>query len=182
MISKGKLLISVPFMMDPNFKRSVILITDHDLEEGSVGFVLNQKSEYKLEELLEDIGDFSADVYIGGPVANNVMHFLHNVGELIEESIPIARGVYWGGNFVAMKFLLAQGVIKKENIRFFLGYSGWSKGQLQEEMDEQSWILEDVDANYLFNHDVESLWKSVMRSKGETYSALSEMDGDYIFN
>ncbi len=182
MIEKGKLLLSEPFMLDPNFKRSVVLIADHDEQLGTVGFVLNQKSEYRLDELIEDIGSFNADVYIGGPVANNVLHFLHNVGDMIEDSIPVSRGIYWGGDFEATKFLMLQGVIKPENIRFYLGYSGWSEGQLKEEMQENSWIMEDMDPNYLFNTDPELLWKLVLARKGETYSALSQMDGDYIFN
>ncbi|MEP7195676.1 MAG: YqgE/AlgH family protein [Saprospiraceae bacterium] len=182
MISKGKLLLSEPFMTDPNFKRSTILITDHDEENGTVGFVLNQKSSYRIEELLEDIGDFSAEVYLGGPVSNNILHFLHCVGDLLEDSIPISRGVYWSGDFEAMKFLIAQGLINNDSIRFYLGYSGWSEGQLQTEIDEHSWIIEDMDPNYLFNQNAESMWKDILRAKGETFTAISEMDGDYIFN
>ncbi|NOT38666.1 MAG: YqgE/AlgH family protein [Saprospiraceae bacterium] len=181
MISKGQLLLSEPFMLDPNFKRSVVLLTDHE-EEGSIGFVLNQKSNYKITDLLDDIGEFDADVYIGGPVSTNTLHFLHSVGDLIEESIPVCRGIWWSGDFDAMKFLILQGVIKQDNIRFYLGYSGWSEGQLQEELNEKAWIVEPMDPNYLFKKDPDQLWKEVMNSKGHTFSALSQLDGDHIFN
>lgn len=182
MISKGKLLLSEPFMLDPNFKRSVVLLTDHDEENGTVGFVLNQKSIYKIEDLLDDVGSFPADVYIGGPVSTNTLHFLHGVGDLLEESIPVCPGIWWSGDFEAMKFLMLQGVIKPDSIRFYLGYSGWSEGQLQEELNEKAWIMEEMDANYLFKKDPDVLWKEIMQNKGETFSALSQLDGDHIFN
>ncbi len=181
-INTGKLLLSEPFLTDPNFKRSAIVLTDYDVEHGTVGFVLNQISPYRLEELLDDIGEFSSEVFIGGPVANNVLHFLHNVGDMLEESIPVCRGLYWGGDFTSMKFLLKHDVIKPENIRFFLGYSGWSAGQLEDEIAEGTWIIEDMDSNYLFKNNPETLWKTVLQAKGETYSAISQMDGDHIFN
>lgn len=182
MITKGKLLLSEPFMLDVNFKHSVVLLTDHDEEQGTVGFVLNQKSIYKVTDLLDDIGDFDADVFIGGPVSTNTLHFVHNVGNLLEDSIPVSRGIWWSGDFDAMKFLILQGMIKSDCIRFYLGYSGWSEGQLQSEIDEKAWILEDADSNYIFKMDPHQLWKEIMRTKGHTFSALSELDGDHIHN
>ncbi|MFN8280663.1 MAG: YqgE/AlgH family protein [Saprospiraceae bacterium] len=181
-IDKGDMLIAEPFMLDPNFKRAAVLIVDHEDDLGTVGFVLNKKSPYKIEELLDDIGDFEGDVYYGGPVANNILHFLHNVGDMVEDSLGICRGVYWGGDFTAFKFLMAQGLIKPENVRFFLGYSGWSPHQLSEEIKEGSWIIEEMDSNYLFKTDPDNLWKVILQSKGEVYSALSQIDGDYINN
>src|SRR6185436_10140981 len=91
----GKVLVAEPFMLDPHFKRKVVLLADHHTEEGTVGFILNKKTAFKLSEVTADFGDFDADVFYGGPVDNNSMYFIHNVGELLEDSIKICSGVYW---------------------------------------------------------------------------------------
>lgn len=178
----GSVLLSVPFMMDPNFKRTVVLLVDHSEEDGTVGFVLNRETGMKFSDLVEEIEDFDAPVFEGGPVSMNTLHYLHNVGDLLEESIKVCPGVYWGGNFDALKFLIEQKLILPENIRFFLGYSGWSPKQLEEEIEEKSWVISNMDTNYLFRKYKFDLWKLMMNDKGEHFSALSQMDGDHIFN
>jgi putative transcriptional regulator len=181
-ISSGAVLLSEPFMQDPNFKRTAVLIVDHTETDGTVGFVLNRNSGFRLSDLLDNLGEFDALVYEGGPVSTNTLHYLHNVGEMLEESIRVCPGLYWGGNFDSLRFLIEQNLIKPENIRFFLGYSGWTAGQLSEELNEKSWILTHMDTNYLFRKDQSDLWKIMMNDKGEHWSALSQMDGDHIFN
>ncbi len=181
-IENGSLLVAEPFMLDPNFKRAVVLIVDYSPTEGSIGFILNRSTPLKLSELIEDIDDFDAPVFYGGPVAENTLHFLHNVGSLIEESVKIAPGVYWGGHFESLKFLINQKLIQLENIRFFMGYSGWDSQQLQQEIQEPSWFIDQIDPNYIFKSKPEHLWKEILEKKGDHYSAISQMDGDYIFN
>ena len=181
-IKSGQVLLSEPFMLDPNFKRSVVLIVDHTEEDGTVGFVLNKETDFELSELVEDIEDFPSKVFAGGPVATTTLHYLHNVGDMLEESVKIANGIYWGGDFTALKFLIDQKLILPENIRFFLGYSGWTAGQLSTELDERSWIISEMDPNYLFNNKIDELWKSMLKDKGEHFEAISQIDEDYIFN
>ncbi|MBK7233388.1 MAG: YqgE/AlgH family protein [Saprospiraceae bacterium] len=181
-ITAGSVLLSEPFMLDPNFKRTAVLIVDHTIDEGTVGFVLNRNTGLKFSDFIEEIGDFDAPVYEGGPVSTNTLHYLHNVGELLEESILVCPGIYWGGDFESLKFLIEQKLVLPENIRFFMGYSGWSSHQLEEEIAEKSWVLAKMDTNYLFRKYKHDLWKLMMNDKGEHWTAISQMDGDHIFN
>ena len=126
---KGCLLIAEPTILnDMSFNRSVILLTEHS-EDGSVGFILNKPLAYSINDLIPEI-DTNFVIYNGGPVEQDNLYFLHNVPELIPDSIEISYGLYWGGNFETTKELINAGKLSKENIRFFLGYSGWETNQL----------------------------------------------------
>src|ERR1700750_3101244 len=102
----GRLLISEPFMMDPNFKRSVIILTEYS-ETGVIGLVLNHQTEFLLGDLLPDISYSEMPVYNGGPVGLNTLHFIHNRPDLIPNGIEIADGLFWGGDFEIVKQLVA---------------------------------------------------------------------------
>lgn len=181
-VASGKILLAEPFMLDPNFKRSAVLLCDHSKEEGSVGFILNKPLQTKIDELIDEFPEFDSEVFFGGPVQMDTVHYLHNVGDLLEESIEVSRGVYWGGDFEKLKFLVAQELIKPHQIRFFVGYSGWSEGQLDDEMNYGSWVLANMDANYVFKSEPESLWQSIMENKGNTYSVIAQMPDDISWN
>jgi len=173
-LKHGKLLIAEPFMVDPNFKRSVILLCEHE-EEGSVGFILNKSLDMKINDLIEDFPDFKAPVYFGGPVQTDTIHYIHNVGDVLEDTQKVNNGVYWGGDFEKLKFLIKSGMVSEENIRFFIGYSGWSTGQLDQEMEHGSWLTTAMHSNYLFKNNIESLWKNVMNNKGKAYTVIAQM-------
>lgn len=173
-IKKGKVLIAEPFMLDPNFKRGVILLCEHE-KDGSVGFILNKSLDMKITELIADFPEFDANVYYGGPVQKDTIHYVHNVGELLEDSNQVCPGVYWGGDFEKLKFLVSSQLIEPRNIRFFVGYSGWSDTQLETEMTLGSWVLGDMDANYLFKNKPQSLWKRALQNEGNTYSVIAQM-------
>ena len=130
----GSILIAEPFMVDPNFKRSVVAVCDYTEEEGTVGFVLNKPLGLQINELITDFPSFDADVYFGGPVQTDSIHYVHNVGDLLDNSTKVIDGVWWGGDFEKLKFLIRSDMVQPHNIRFFVGYSGWSPGQLEEEM------------------------------------------------
>lgn len=168
----GKLLISEPFMFDNNFKRTVILITEHN-EDGTIGFILNKKSEFVISDLFEDFPTFEASVNIGGPVQPDTLHFIHTAGNLLEGSKEIAPSVYWGGDFEILKILIRNKQVKESEIRFFVGYSGWGTNQLGLELKEKSWILSSADKDYIFKYDTESLWKMVLKDMGKEYEMLS---------
>ncbi len=180
-ITKGKLLLAEPFMLDPNFKRAVVFLCDHQ-EEGSMGFILNKPLKIKVDELITDFPEFDSNVYYGGPVATDTIHYLHRLGDLIEDSVPAGNNVYWGGNFEKLKFLISSGVVKPGSIKFFAGYSGWSPGQLNEEMFIGSWIAADMDPNYLFSVRPRELWSKVLRIKGDIYSVLAGMPENISWN
>ena len=175
-ISTYRLLVAQPFMLDPYFKRAVVLICEHHIE-GTVGFILNKSVEMQINELLTDFPEFDAEVYYGGPVQTDSLHYVHNVGHLLDNSLKVAEGVYWGGDFDQLKVLIKTGVIQPHNIRFFVGYSGWSTGQLVGEMTSGSWIMADIDANYVFKlYDYPNeLWEEVLSHKGDRYSVIGQM-------
>lgn len=178
LVQKGKLLLAEPFMLDPNFKRAVILLCEHE-DNGSLGFILNKSLNMPVSDLIADFPDFDSEAYYGGPVSTDTIHYIHNVGDLLEDSHPVSRGVYWGGDFEKLKFLIETQLIQPENIRFFVGYSGWSPGQLMEEMHFGSWVLANMHANYAFKNEHDGLWQEVMQEKGSTYSIIAQMP-DYI--
>lgn len=171
----GSILIAEPFMVDPNFKRSVVAVCDYTEEEGTVGFVLNKPLGLQINELITDFPSFEADVYFGGPVQTDSIHYVHNVGDLLEKSTKVVDGVWWGGDFEKLKFLIRSDMVQPHNIRFFVGYSGWSPGQLEEEMVSGSWVLSDLDANYLFKSKPKKLWKQVLKNIGDTHSVIAQM-------
>jgi len=173
-IKNGKVLLAEPFMLDPNFKRSAVLLCEHN-EEGSLGFIMNKPLNMQIDELIEDFPEFEAGVFFGGPVQTDTIHYVHNVGDLLEESVPVVDGVYWGGDFEKLKFLIDSQLILPHNIRFFVGYSGWSEGQLMDEMTYGSWVLADMDPNYLFKSRPKQLWRQVMYNKGDAYTVIAQM-------
>jgi putative transcriptional regulator len=174
-LDTGSLLVAEPFMEESNFRRSVILITDHTAEDGTVGFIINKPLKINISELVEDFPEFDSVAYYGGPVSTNTIHYIHNVGPLLEGSTEIVPGVYWGGDFENLKFLISQELIKPDNIRFYIGYSGWSAGQLMQELEASSWITSLMDPNYIFKSKPARLWRQVMYHKGNVYSVLSQL-------
>lgn len=180
-IARGKVLLAEPFMEDPNFKRAAILLCDHD-DEGSLGFVMNKPLDVRVDELIEDFPEFDSEVHLGGPVQTDTIHYVHNVGDLLEGSVRVADGVFWGGDFDKLKFLIQQQLILSHNIRFFVGYSGWSEGQLADEMLYGSWVVADMDANYLFKIAADSLWKQAMYNKGNAYTVIAQMPDAVSWN
>jgi putative transcriptional regulator len=173
-LGSGKVLVAEPFMLDRYFKRSAVLLCEHN-EEGSIGFILNRPLDINVDSLIQDFPEFETEVYYGGPVQNDTIHYLHNVGDLLDDSVKIDDGVYWGGDFEKLKVLISTELIKPENIRFYLGYSGWSTGQLAEEMKLGSWMLADLFPNYIFKTEPDHLWKQVMHNKGKQFTVLAQM-------
>ena len=132
--------------------------------------------------MVQEFPEIDTELFYGGPVGTDTLHYIHNVGDLLEESVPIIRGVYWGGNFEKLKFLIDQQLIGPQNIRFFVGYAGWTKGQLLEEMGIGSWIMAEGDPNYVFKIQAQKLWKKVLNDKGNTYEIISEMPDQIVWN
>ncbi len=173
-LETGKLLLADPFMMDSNFKRAVILLCDCH-HEGSLGFIVNKPMDIKVNELLEDFPEEDMNLYFGGPVAHDTIHFIHRKGDLVENSVEIDQGIYWGGDFDKVKFLLKNEVMTSQDIRFFIGYAGWSPGQLEEELAYKSWVLANMDKNYLFSGKNKELWSQVMNNKGGHFEVIANI-------
>ena len=181
-LKKGCLLIAEPSIIgDLSFNRSVILLADHN-DEGSVGFILNKPLKYKLRDLIPDI-DSDFKIYNGGPVEQDNLYFIHNIPELIPNSIEISNGIFWGGDFETTKELINNGEIKKKNIRFFLGYSGWSQNQLDDEMQANSWILfKNVYGNKILDKAGSGFWKEKIIELGGEYLIWSNAPENPILN
>ena len=182
MVDKGTILLAQPFMLDTNFSRSVVLLTEHTEEEGSIGFILNKPLDLQINDLVPDFPEIEANVFLGGPVANQTLHFIHDVGDILDESIKVSDGVYWGGSFEKLKFLIQSKLVQAHNIRFFLGYAGWSPGQLDDELEYGSWILAEMDPNYAFKTRYKNLWSQVMKNKGGQYTVIAEMPDAAFLN
>lgn len=168
-IRKGKLLIADPSIScDLSFSRSVVLLVDNS-ENGTVGFILNKPLEISLHDILPDISA-QFTIYNGGPVECENLFFLHNIPDKISNSVAISDGIYWGGNFEMTKLLINDGLIKKENIRFFLGYTGWGENQLTDEINLNSWIS--VENNYkskIISKEATNFWREKLQELGGKY-------------
>ncbi|MCS6818997.1 MAG: YqgE/AlgH family protein [Chitinophagales bacterium] len=180
-VAPGKLLLSEPFMMDENFSRTVVLICEHDNENGTLGLILNRPLKVRLNELVSSLPAFEGNVFLGGPVATDTMQFLHKLGEKIEGSVKITDGIYWGGNFEQIKILIQNRNIHPGQIAFYVGYSGWGPGQLQRELEENSWIISDARAEYVFNYS-DQIWKNILKSMGGIYQAIASYPQNPILN
>ncbi len=169
--SKGILLIANPFLKDPNFVRSVIFVCEH-LTEGTFGFVLNKKLPKNLDELVPDLAGINLPVYIGGPVQQDALHFLHQYPDLIIGGEEVSKGIFWGGNFESLLIHLKNDSIDPEKVRFFIGYSGWTEGQLDYELKEESWLTVMATRKLIFNTRPEDIWKDSLTQLGGNYKMM----------
>lgn len=168
-LKKGYLLIAEPSIIgDLSFNRSVILLADHN-HDGSIGFIMNKPLKYTINDLIPEI-NASFKIYNGGPVEQDNLYFIHNIPDLIPNSIEISNGIYWGGDFESTKVLINNGEIKKENIRFFLGYTGWEEDQLEDEMKSNSWIIARNNyENKIIGKPTTHFWKEQIKELGGEY-------------
>jgi putative transcriptional regulator len=165
---KGKILISEPFLPDTYFNRSIVYLTDHT-DEGSVGFILNKTIDLKLSSAVTGFEGWDEDLNMGGPVAPDTLHYIHTLGELIPGSVHIDENIWWGGNIDSIRDLIKHDRIRKNQIRFFLGYSGWSAGQLDRELKEDSWVIAKVRSDIIMHNKGVDTWKRVLRSFKNKY-------------
>jgi putative transcriptional regulator len=178
----GDLLISEPFLQDENFVRSVVLLCEHS-EEGSFGLVVNKPSILKLGELVEELNFLDKDVFVGGPVEQNTLHFIYFGEKVLEGSISLGNNLWWGGDFDKLQEKLKLGQFNSESFRFFLGYSGWGSGQLKEELEESTWIIctQNLEIEN-FEYTPEELWKNLLKNMGGEYKVIANYPLDPRLN
>lgn len=178
----GQLLISEPFLQDENFVRSVILLCESN-ENGSFGLVLNKLSILKIKDLLDELDFLDMEIYVGGPVEQNTLHFIYCGDPVVEGSVKLGENLYWGGDFDEFVMKYKTGQIDLENFRFFIGYSGWSEGQLESELTENTWIVcEHADANAIFKSAPDDLWRVALRNMGGDFQVLANYPIDPRLN
>jgi len=169
---KGKVLLAEPFLEGKYFKRSVVLLADEN-EEGFVGFVLNKPINLTIDDLIVSIDNYEGNVFIGGPVEEDKVYYIHTIPDLIPNSIPIFDNLYWGGDFQIIKDLLDQKMIIKDQIRFFVGYAGWSPGQLEDEILTESWLVSKISVDEIMTLSSDDLWKRSVEKLGGKYKLWS---------
>lgn len=182
-IKKGQLLLSEPSILGENtFSRSVLLLAEYSIKEGTIGFILNKPLDFSIGDLIPDINS-NLTVYNGGPVEQDNLYFIHTVPKKINNSIEISNGIYWGGDFESLKNLLNEDKILKSEIRFFLGYTGWSKEQLESEIKDNSWVItENTEKDKLLSTPTHNFWKEKIEAQGGDYILFSNAPENPILN
>jgi len=165
---QGSVLIAEPFLAGSYFNRSIIILASFN-ENGAVGFILNKKVDFPVEDIFVDFPDFDAEIHIGGPVGTDSVYFIHTLGDIIPESIHIRENMYWGGDFEALKLQIKLGLVDPKQVRFFLGYSGWEPGQLEEEIKENSWLVADISQEELMSINENAMWAESVKAMGGKY-------------
>ena len=178
---KGRILVAEPFLRDTYFKRSVVLLTEHN-HDGTLGFVLNNPIDFEIDEILKDFPSINSLVSIGGPVRTDTIHYIHTLGHMIPDSEEIMEQVYWGGNLEVIKSGIREGWIKEYQIRFFVGYSSWQAGQLAREIEENSWLVTNIDRLDVMHGSDIRLWENILKNEEERYQMWTRYPEDPAWN
>ncbi len=176
-LESGIILVAPPALVDPNFRKSVVLLCEHTTA-GSFGLILNHRVTVAMAELMADLSSYTEPVRIGGPVQLDTLHFLHTYGSEVEGAVQIVNGVYWGGEIEELQRLFDEKRPTRDELRFFLGYAGWGEGQLEAELEAGGWILLPATLDLVFPKDPEKLWREAMIRLGGEYSLLANYPND----
>ncbi len=179
--SRGKILISEPFLRDATFGRSVVLLIDHT-DEGSMGLIVNKQLPIFVNDIINEF-KYIDDIplYKGGPIATDTLFYLHTLAD-ISGAIPISKGLFLNGDFDEIKKYILQGNKVDRYIRFFLGYSGWESEQLSTELRENTWLVSKEENAYLMNGDTKDMWKQALEKLGSKYETWSRFPQVPTFN
>lgn len=180
--AQGSILISEPFLQDAYFQRSVVLLVEHNTQ-GSMGFVLNKKTDLIVNTFPELEEYPEIPIYLGGPVSANRLFFIHSLGDLIvPDSVKIKDRLYFDGDFEALKRYIQNGHSIEGKVKFFLGYSGWTEGQLGNEINKNSWVVSHAAKENVLLADGESFWKNSLEQLGSNYEAWTKYPKDPYLN
>jgi putative transcriptional regulator len=176
---RGQILIASPALLDPNFRRAVVLVTEHT-DEGAAGLVLNRPSPAEVAEVvpsLEPLVDEGAQVWLGGPVQQEAVLVLGEFVDPIDAAVPLFGGL--GFPSLEEPELIVPATTRR---RVFAGYAGWGAGQLEDELARDDWILEPASNDDAFTDEPEQLWRDVLRRKGGVYELVSRIPEDPSVN
>lgn len=169
----GRILIAEPFLTDPGFSRTVVLLCEHG-EDGSIGFVLNRPSPSNITDLLPELDNRNLTIFEGGPVQNDTLHMIHRIPEVMG-GLEIVPGIFWGGSYHDLSRIIEDKTFTEEEVRLFIGYSGWEKGQLEEELKEGAWLVAESYQELIFGTEASKVWRDSIHSLGSAYSYLANM-------
>jgi putative transcriptional regulator len=181
LIKAGEILIAKPFLQDGHFKRSVIYLCEHN-NEGSLGFVINKSHGLLLRDIFPHLKNGNFPLFEGGPVSPNQLFYTHTLGLKLSDSKHIIDDVYWGGNFFELSQLIEKGEVGPEQIRFYIGYSGWGEEQLNEEIKNDMWFSGNVNYNDLMKIPATELWGEELIKINPGYKAFSDFSFDPSLN
>lgn len=179
-VHEGSLLISPPLTEDDFFHNSVIFLAQNS-NDSVVGFIINKPIDIKINELIEDFPNIEVKIYYGGPVATDNLYFIHRAPHKIDGSKHIVSDMYWGGDFGQVRELINDGILSIDDIRFFLGYSGWDADQLRDELKNKSWIIDELEES-LFDWDIVKLWEDRLCVKENKYKLWVNAPKDISLN
>lgn len=177
----GKLLIAHPLLNDGFFNRSVVFISQYE-QESVVGFVLNFKTQFKLRDVRPQVQNGNLPIFEGGPVAKNQLFFLHTLGEKIPNSFHVQDNLYFGGDFTELLYQIDHENISENDVRFFVGYSGWDKDQLEDEIAKGSWFVADADPTTILTTATSSFWANELERQKKTYRIFGDIGSDPSMN
>lgn len=178
---RGRLLVSEPYLSDPYFRRTVVLLCEHN-EEGSFGFVLNRFIDMDIHDLMENMPPIKTRISIGGPVQSGNLYYLHTLGKHLEGSKEVVDGVHMGGDFEQLRAVLTTDPKLSRHVRFFVGYSGWGVEQLEQELKQRSWLIAHGDKRRIMNTSGMDLWRDTLKSMGAEYAPLANFPDDPSLN
>ncbi len=179
-IAPGDLLIAPPSQHSDSFHRAVVLICVHDAE-GSLGVILNRPTELSLNHILDDQVDAHV-IYEGGPVEQDCLTYLHRCEDLIQESQPVMEDICFCGDIHDVINAVKDHSVSSRQIRFFVGYSGWAPGQLEQELRAGGWFVAHGGSDLVFEHDPTTLWREILREMGGEYAILANFPSDPSLN
>jgi putative transcriptional regulator len=181
LIKAGDILIAKPFLQDGHFKRSVIYMCEHN-DNGSMGFIINKNHGMVLRDVFPHLKNGNFSLFEGGPVSSNQLFYTHTLGKLLPESIPIKDNVYWGGNFFELCTMIESNKVLPHQIRFYIGYSGWDKQQLNEEIKNDMWFHKQADYTKLMDVTTQEIWGKELIKINSGYCAFANYAFDPSLN
>ncbi|MEO8087166.1 MAG: YqgE/AlgH family protein [Bacteroidota bacterium] len=172
----GALLLSEPFNPEPNFKRAVVLISQHD-QRGSIGFILNKPTPLLINDVLEDFPEFKAQIHWGGNQRLDSVYYIHTISKL-KGAQPISNGIFWGGDYEHLKLMVESKQINPEQIKFLAGYNAWSPRKLAKEIRNENWWVTNADLQSAFNEHPDTAWGNILQRNGHVYGILNDFPED----
>lgn len=177
----GRILISKPFSGDEYFDKSIVYITESN-DKGTVGFILNKPVLTHMDVERGGIKSGSWNLWFGGPVRSDYIYFIHTAGpDIIPGSLKVADGIYWGGDFNMVSQKIENGELNENAVRFFLGYSGWEKDQLEKEINEKFWMVGKLEPSIIMDTDAD-VWKEAVKNLGGRYRVWENLPPDPLLN
>ncbi|MEO1477117.1 MAG: YqgE/AlgH family protein [Bacteroidota bacterium] len=180
LLKPGTILIAEPALRDSNFRRTVILLCEHSTD-GSFGLILNRPTGHHLSDVLDMPLGFDAELYQGGPVQLDTLHFLHPYGRAIHGALPIIDGIWWGGDFDDTVGQIQSARLDPGRLRFFAGYAGWAPDQLDEEVIQDGWVVRPGHPRFVYDSDTQ-LWRELVMALGGEYRLLANFPDDPSLN